>query len=111
MFKDERFRKTIDFIIEIDKSKEIFRQNYLVNTSRNENDAEHSWHMAIMAFLLSEYIEVKVDMLKVIKMILLHDIIEIYAGDTYCYDEKGLANKPANEEEAAKKYLEFFLKI
>lgn len=83
---DEKFRKVIEFIIEIDKLKEIFRQNYLANGSRKENDAEHSWHMAVMAFLLVEHIDIKVDITKVLKMVLIHDLIEIYAGDTYCYD-------------------------
>jgi putative hydrolase of HD superfamily len=82
---DERFRKQIDFIIEIDKIKSIFRKSKLFDNSRFENDAEHSWHLAIMAILLSEYSNEPVDLLKVMKMVLIHDIVEIDAGDTIIY--------------------------
>lgn len=100
----ERFLKQIDFIIEIDKLKSIFRQSYLIDGSRKENDAEHSWHLAVMAFLLSEHFEKgAMDIPKVMKMVLIHDLVEVYAGDTYCYDEKGHEDKCEREKAAAEK--------
>ncbi|MBE6008934.1 MAG: HD domain-containing protein [Lachnospiraceae bacterium] len=98
-----RFEKQMEFILEIDKAKTIFRQTYLSDGKRKENDAEHSWHTAIMAFILAEYFDPDVDVLKVMKMMLMHDIIEIYAGDTYCYDDAGNATKEQREMEAAEK--------
>lgn len=98
----ERLHQQINFIIEIDKLKLILRQNCLIHTPRAENDAEHSWHLAMMAMLLTEYADdAPVDLLKVIKMTLIHDVIEIYAGDTFCYDDVALASKQAREETAA----------
>lgn len=97
----ERLKKQIDFIIEIDKLKHIMRQTELINASRRENDAEHSWHLAIMTMLLSEYANEEVDVLKVIKMVLIHDLVEIDAGDTFCYDEKGNEDKAEREQKAA----------
>jgi putative hydrolases of HD superfamily len=95
-------QKQIDFIIAIDKLKHITRQNIVIGTTRNENDAEHSWHLAIMAMLLSEYAaEKNIDVLQVIKMVLVHDLVEIYAGDTFCYDEKGYEDKAEREQNAA----------
>jgi len=99
----ERLRKQIDFIVEIDKIKDIFRRTILISKSRNENDAEHSWHLGIMAILLSEYSEKKVNLIKVVKMVLIHDIVEIDAGDTYCYDEKGYEDKEERECKAAER--------
>ena len=85
-----RLEQQIQFIKEIDKLKQIFRQNIVIGTERNENDAEHSWHLAMMAILFSEYSTDKnIDILKVVKMVLIHDLVEIDAGDTFCYDEKG----------------------
>lgn len=99
---NERLMKQIQFITEIDKLKQIFRQNVVIGTTRNENDAEHSWHMAAMAIILSEYsAEKKLDMLKVLKLILIHDLVEIDAGDTFCYDEKGYEDKEEREKKAA----------
>lgn len=99
---NERLQKQINFIVEIDKLKKVLRQNVVIGTSRNENDAEHSWHLALMAMLLSEYaVDQELDLLKVIKMVLIHDIVEIDAGDTFCYDEKGYEDKPEREEKAA----------
>ena len=89
MQQKERLEKQLDFIREIDKEKEIFRQTYLADASRKENDAEHAWHMAIMTMLLSEYANEKIDVLKTVGMLLIHDIVEIDAGDTYAYDEAG----------------------
>lgn len=99
---NERFKKQLDFILEIDKLKQIYRQNLVTGTIRNENDAEHSWHLAMMAILLSEYAaEQGVDVLHVVKMVLIHDLVEIDAGDTFAYDEKGYEDKAEREQKAA----------
>ncbi|WP_084489524.1 HD domain-containing protein [Clostridiisalibacter paucivorans] len=97
----DRLKKQIDFLIEIDKIKNIFRQTDLMDGSRRENDAEHSWHLAMMTILLSEYANEKIDVLKTIKMVLIHDLVEIDAGDTFCYDEKGYEDKEEREKRAA----------
>ncbi len=86
------------FSLEIDKAKNIFRQTHLSGNGRNENDAEHSWHMAIMAYLLKEYANEEIDILKVILMCLIHDIVEIDAGDTYAYDRLALQTQKLREE-------------
>ena len=99
----ERLKKQIEFILEIDKMKNLYRQTYVLHEDRKENDAEHSWHLAIMAFMLSEYSNKSIDVLKVMKMVLIHDIVEIDAGDTYCYDEKGYTTKAEREETAAQR--------
>ena len=99
----ERIKKQLEFIYEIDKAKNIFRQTYVSNCERTENDAEHSWHLAIMAFVLSEYVGDDVDVLKTIKMVLMHDLVEIYAGDTYCYDVEANMDKEEREKKAAEK--------
>ena len=83
---DKRIEKQLAFSLEIDKVKNIFRQTHLSGNGRNENDAEHSWHMAIMAYLLREYSNEDIDIAKVMLMCLIHDIVEIDAGDTYAYD-------------------------
>ncbi|MGI6012137.1 MAG: HD domain-containing protein [Ruminococcus sp.] len=98
---NERLEKQKAFMLEIDKAKNIYRQTHLVGYERQENDAEHSWHMAVMAFLLNEHANEKVDVLKVIQMVLVHDLVEIDAGDTYAYDEAGNATKREREERAA----------
>ncbi len=85
----ERLEKQMEFILEVDKVKKIVRQTYLSDASRKENDAEHSWHLALMAVLLKEYSNEEVDLAKVIPMVLIHDLVEIDAGDTYAYDEAG----------------------
>ncbi len=101
---NERLMKQIQFIVEIDKLKQIFRQNIITGAARNENDAEHSWHMAVMAVLLREYAEEKdIDVLKVVKLTLVHDLVEIDAGDTFCYDEKANEDKADREQKAAKR--------
>ena len=97
---DERLKKQLDFSLEIDKEKNIFRQTHLSENGRNENDAEHAWHMAIMAYLLREYANEEVDIAKVMLMCLIHDIVEIDAGDTYAYDAEGIATQKAREEAA-----------
>ncbi|MBA1334655.1 MAG: Phosphohydrolase [Firmicutes bacterium] len=96
-----RMEKQIAFIEEIDRVKQIYRRTILMDGSRNENDAEHSWHLAVMAVLLSEYAGEEIDLLKVVKMVLIHDIVEIDAGDTYCYDEVGCLDKRDREVRAA----------
>lgn len=97
-----RLADQIRFIVEIDKVKGVFRRTYLMDKSRRENDAEHSWHLAVMAILLSEYAAQRsIDVLRVVKMVLIHDLVEIDAGDTFCYDEAGHADKPQREQAAA----------
>ena len=95
------FEKQISFIMELDKIKKITRQTYLSDGSRKENDAEHSWHLALMTFVLADYANEPVDVLKTMKMVLLHDVIEIDAGDTYAYDTEGNKTKRERELKAA----------
>ena len=97
---DERLKQQLDFALEIDKEKNIFRQTHLSGHGRNENDAEHAWHMAIMAYLLQEYANEPVDIGRVMLMCLIHDIVEIDAGDTYAYDTEGLKTQKAREDAA-----------
>ena len=99
----ERFQKQIDFILEADKEKNIFRQTHLSGHGRRENDAEHAWHMAIMIYLLKEYANEEIDVAKAMMMALIHDIVEIDAGDTYAYDTKGLETQKDREEKAAER--------
>lgn len=104
MFDNERLHKQLEFLIEIDKVKQVFRNTILLDASRRENDAEHTWHMAVCALMFQEYSNQKeIDMLKVLKIILLHDIVEIYAGDTFAYDEKGNVGRLEREQDAAEK--------
>ncbi len=98
--KNERLEKQIDFILEIDKEKNILRQTHLTEHGRRENDAEHAWHMAVMAYLLKEYSNEDIDITKVMIMCLIHDVVEIDAGDTYCYDEEAKKSQAAREEAA-----------
>ncbi len=100
---DERLKKQLAFSLEIDKEKNIFRQTHLSGHGRNENDAEHAWHMAIMAYLLREYANEEVDIAKVMLMCLIHDIVEIEAGDTYAYDTEGKKSQKAREDAAKEK--------
>ena len=97
----ERFKKQIDFVLEIDKEKEIYRQTHISDYKRQENDAEHAWHMAIMIYLLREYANEKFDVTKAMMMALIHDIVEIDAGDTYAYDTEGLKTRAEREKKAA----------
>ena len=97
---DERLKKQLDFALEIDKEKNITRQTHLSGHGRNENDAEHAWHMAIMAYLLREYANENIDIGRVMLMCLIHDVVEIDAGDTYAYDEKGLSTQKEREDAA-----------
>ncbi len=98
-----RLQQQISFLMEIDKLKQVFRQTYLLDESRKENDAEHSWHFAMFALILSEYAPQPVDLLKVMKMALIHDIVEIDAGDTFLYDVAGNKDKAEREEKAAER--------
>lgn len=100
---NDRLKKQIEFILEIDKEKEIYRQTHITGNSRYENDAEHAWHMAIMAYLLKEYSNAEIDIAKTMMMILIHDIVEIDAGDTYAYDEVALKTQKEREEKASKR--------
>ena len=101
--EQERLKKQIDFILEADKDKNIIRQTHLSGNGRRENDAEHAWHMAIMVYLLKEYANEEFDVAKAMMMALIHDIVEIDAGDTYAYDLKGLETQKAREEQAAER--------
>ena len=96
-----RLEKQFDFCLEIDQEKFIGRQTYLSDASRKENDSEHAWHMAIMTLILSEYANDDIDVLKTISMLLIHDLVEIDAGDTYAYDEEGKKTQHAREVAAA----------
>lgn len=99
----ERLEQQLKFIVEIDKVKNIFRQTYLADGRRKENDAEHSWHIALMAYLLQEYAEEPVDVPKVMLMVLIHDLVEIDAGDTYAYDSEGAKTKREREVKATER--------
>lgn len=98
-----RLEQQIRFITEIDKVKNIFRQTYLADGKRKENDAEHSWHIALMAYLLQEHAEEPVDVPRVMLMVLIHDLVEIDAGDTYAYDSEGTKTKREREVRAAER--------
>ena len=97
---NDKLKQQLDFILEIDKEKNILRQTHLSGHGRRENDAEHAWHMAIMAYLLKEYSNEPVDITKVMIMCLIHDIVEIDAWDTYAYDTEGLKTQKAREDAA-----------
>lgn len=98
---NERFTQQIEFLLELDKLKNIYRQTLVLHEDRAENDAEHSFHLAIMAAVLAEHANEPVDILHTMKMVLVHDVVEIDAGDTYCYDAKGNADKAEREQKAA----------
>lgn len=102
-FDKNRFEKQLAFLIEVDKMKSVFRRTMLIDLSRRENDAEHSWHFALTALVLLEYAKDDVDINRVIKMALVHDLVEVYAGDTFAYDEAGYADKEERELKAADK--------
>ena len=98
----DRFRQQIEFILEVDKLKKVLRKTILMDRSRRENSAEHSWHIALMVFILSEYTkDPDVDLFRVMKILLVHDLIEIDAGDTYCYDDQGRKDQARREKKAA----------
>ena len=97
----ERLKKQMDFILEIDKEKNIRRQTLISDASRQETDAEHAWHLAVMCALLSEYSNEKIDVAHTMLMVLMHDLVEIDAGDTYAYDAAGLSTQAERERKAA----------
>jgi len=97
----ERLSRQIEFLVEMDKLKNVVRQTLLVDGARQENSAEHSWHLALLAMVLVEHAKQPVDLFRVIKMILVHDLVEIDAGDTYCYDEEANLSKAEREINAA----------
>ncbi len=99
----DRLDRQFGFIRETDGLKQVVRQSYLADGSRRENDAEHSWHLALMAVLLSEYADKDIDVLRVVTMVLVHDIVELDAGDTYAYDNEGNATKREREVKAAER--------
>lgn len=96
-----RLEKQIAFLTEVDKEKNIFRQTYLADGKRKENDAEHSWHLALAAVLLKEHMKEDADLGRVMTMVLIHDLVEIDAGDTYAHDTEGAATKREREVKAA----------
>ena len=99
----ERFEKQLSFILEADKEKNILRQTHLSGHGRRENDAEHAWHMAMMIYLLKEYSNEEIDVAKAMMMAIIHDIVEIDAGDTYAYDAEGLETQKEREKRAAER--------
>jgi len=100
--RSPRFKKQIEFILEVDKLKHVLRQTILMDRSRRENSAEHSWHIALLVFVLAEYSrDTDIDLLHVMKMLVIHDLVEIDAGDTYCYDDRGRADQAQREAVAA----------
>ena len=98
-----RLQKQLAFLLEIDKMKTILGSNVILDKSKQEDDAEHSWHMAVMAMLLYEYAPKGTDLLRVLKMALIHDLVEVYAGDTFCYDKTANQDKVRREQAAADK--------
>jgi len=100
---NDKLKGQLDFLIEADKMKSILRQTLLIDKSRRENDAEHSWHIALMAMTLAEYAPFEISLDRVIRMALVHDLVEIYAGDTFAYDTAGYQSKDERENEAADK--------
>ena len=98
---EKRLEQQIAFCREIDKEKFVGRQTWLTGAVRKENDAEHAWHMAVMTVLLSEYANEEIDVLRTMTMLLIHDLVEIYAGDTYAYDEEGKKTQKSRELAAA----------
>lgn len=99
----DRILKDMEFIVQLDKMKTVLRQTQLIGSEQREDDAQHSWHIAVMTMVLSDYADEKIDSSKVIKMLLIHDLVELYAGDTFCYDAKGNEDKKSREMEAADK--------
>lgn len=99
----ERIKRQMDFLREIDKLKTIGRQNYLADGSRKEDDAEHSWHLALCALVLQEYMPESVNVSRTVELVLVHDLVEIWAGDAYAYDMQAQAAQHKKEVEAAEK--------
>lgn len=100
----ENIKSQLKFLLEIDEMKNVLRQNLVANGSRRENDAEHSWHFALAAVVLAEHAKDKsISIDRVVKMALVHDLVEVYAGDTFAYDKEGYEDKEKREKEAADK--------
>ena len=97
----ERLRRQLEFILEIDRLKSVLRRSYLIHIDRHENSAEHSWHLAVAAMVLAEHAKERIDVSKVIRLVLVHDVVEIDAGDTFIYDDAANVGKAAREQEAA----------
>src|ERR1035438_1898701 len=89
----EHLRRQVEFVLEIDRLKLVSRKTHLLDGTRPENSAEHSWHIAVMAMLLAEHAEERLNLERVLKMLLIHDIVEIDSGDSFCYDEKALQSQ------------------
>lgn len=100
---NERLKKDMEFIVELDKMKSIIRQTSIIGQDKREDDAQHSWHISVMAMILSEYSNENINVCKVIKMLLIHDLVELFAGDTFCYDKIGNEDKEDRELAAADK--------
>ena len=100
---DDRLARQIEFLLEIDKLKSVFRRSYLLNCERRENSAEHSWHVAMLAMILAEHVDEPIDLARVLKILLVHDVVEVDAGDTMVYDEAAAVDKPAKERAAAER--------
>jgi putative hydrolase of HD superfamily len=101
LIEDQQFARRIDFLLEIDRLKHVLRRTYLPGSDRHENTAEHSWHLALAALVLADYAAEPVDLARVLSMVLVHDIVEIDAGDTFFYDAAGLLDKAEREQLAA----------
>jgi len=99
----DRLKRQMEFMVEIGRLKHILRRTFTIHSDRNENDTEHSWHLAVMAILLSEYVGDGVDVFRTVKMVLVHDLVEIDAGDTYCYSDYDPAEKLDREQRAAER--------
>lgn len=97
----QRLQQQLAFLLEIDRLKSVLRQSRLLHEHRRENSAEHSWHLAMLALILAEYADQTLDVAHVIKLVLVHDLVEIDAGDTFCYDTEELEHKAAREQQAA----------
>ncbi|MDD6794061.1 MAG: HD domain-containing protein [Clostridiaceae bacterium] len=102
-YMNEKLKKQLDFLIEIDKMKSIIRRSYIADGSKREDDAEHSWHLAMCAMIFSEYMDKNTDVNKVIKLVLIHDLVELYAGDTFAFDVEGGMDKVEREQNSADK--------
>lgn len=99
----EKIKRQLQFLLETDRMKNIERRNLIADGSRRENDAEHSWHLALFALVLAEYAPPETDVNRAIRMAVVHDLVEVYAGDTFCYDKAAAADKKKREEAAARR--------
>ncbi|MBM3872402.1 MAG: HD domain-containing protein [Verrucomicrobia bacterium] len=101
---DSRLARQVQFIVEVDKLKDIYRQTVLIHSGRAENDAEHSWHLCLLVIVLAEHANLPdLDTLRVLKMLIIHDVVEIDAGDTFAYDEHRMSDQHAREARAAER--------